>query len=104
MKERVKVIVHLLRAEVCPRHDVGFLDSARRRYKDIINYIEFASVLDLFFVLQMQFASYFEVLFIDAAVQVSVLRFQFYIIFINFMIFALHLQFVVILYSGGLII
>ena len=45
VEESIEVKVHLLRAEVCLRHDVRLFDSACRRDKDIMYDIEFASIL-----------------------------------------------------------
>ena len=49
VQQGIKVIIHLLRAKVCTRHDVGFLHSACCRRKDVIYNVKFTSVLDLFF-------------------------------------------------------
>ena len=52
----------------------------------------------------MQIASYLEVQFIDDAVELSVCEFQLCMIFVNFMIIALQLLFMVILNTEILII
>ena len=104
MQERVKVKGHLVGAEVCARHDVRLFDPARCRYKDIINDVKFASILDLFLFLQMQIATYLEVQLMDDAAQDSVLRFRVSIKSASFMIFALQLLFMVIFNCDRVII